>query len=164
LRRARGAITRTAAGLAAVFLSLVATVGPATAHELDARVTASPAVVAPGGGIRVDGEGFTEGTSITIRFESRIERLDVDRTVVDPAGAFHRLIAIPDGLPPGAYGLVAVDGDGHEIVGALTLDPGAGPGVEVDRGAAWPLIVGLAAVVAGSVAVLAIGWRRRRST
>ena len=122
---------RVAALVAFVVLALGSATGPVLAHESDARVEAEPFVVAPGGGVRIAGSGFTAGGELAVRIEARQARAEVVRQSVDPAGAFSVVVRVPPELPAGAYAIVARDADGDEIIGSLTLDPLAGPGVAV---------------------------------
>jgi hypothetical protein len=135
-----------------VVVATVISADVALAHDEDARLFVEPSVVAPGGGIKIDGQAFSRG----LELELRLDGIDADASLAmvrtDPAGGFHVTVRIPTSLAPAVYAVVARSRDGDEINTNVVVDRDAGMGVPVSGEGDLPLLVG---IVFG-VAVLAV--------
>ncbi len=134
-------------------------------HESDPLLELDPPTVAPAGGVLVTGHGLDRSVTMRLTLEGTDRRVALADVVIDAAGHFERLVALPPDLAPGVYG-VKVSAAGELVVSnVLVIDAAAGPGRPIDRGP--PVVVVLGLAILGAAGVLG-GWRilvaRRRGS
>lgn len=120
-----GLLASRLAGLAlslALVLGLKA--GPALAHG-EATLTVSPPVVAPGGTIKVEGEGVEAGEEFTITLEGMAFQARLGTVTVGDDEDFHQDFSVPADAPPGTYQVVATSEEGETLTAELTVESGA---------------------------------------
>lgn len=103
---------------------------PALAHG-EAVMTVSPAVVAPGATINVEGEGVEAGEEFTISLQGVGFETTLGMVTVGDDEDFHQEFTIPADAPPGTYQVVAVSGEGETITAELTVEAGENAAVSV---------------------------------
>jgi hypothetical protein len=143
---------------------LVLWAGVASAHDEDARVFVEPSVVAPGGGIRIDGVDFARGLELELLLDGTDADASLTAVRTDAAGGFHATIRVPTNLPPAVYAVVARSRDGDEINTNVVLDGAAGAGVPVSVEGDVPLVIGIAFGVAILAAIAAAVFTRARAS
>ncbi len=110
-------------------LALLLTLGlglnilPALAHG-EATLTVSPAVVAPGGTVNVEGEGVETGETFTITLEGTAFQATLGTVTVGDDEEFRQEFTIPAEAPPGIYQVRATSAEGEELTAELTIEAG----------------------------------------
>ena len=90
----------------------------------EAVMTVSPAVVAPGDTINVEGGGVEAGEEFTISLQGVGFEAILGTVTVGDDEDFHQEFPIPADVPPGTYQVVATSGEGETITAELTVEPG----------------------------------------
>lgn len=135
--------------IAAVLLGALGA-SPAAGQGRDpTQVRVSDRTVVPGGGLRIQGQGWEPDTRVVFELNGQ----EFGETTTDVQGRFRAQLRIPDDLETGQHALTVIGQDqtGQELSLEETITVSAGAATEETSG--WPVIL---AVVIGAVGVILI--------